>query len=183
MVFHTIIYPFFIFVNMYVFHKYLQKFQKKWHITGSYLLRRRQAARPTKNPSRAAPFVGFFSGTFWPAAMLRIALWAGQNIANGRNVVRELQFLNNFRLKRQNDSHFAGLVRQPTGLSNKSNTFKNALKLPREPVGRFPGSNPSGTNQKENLPFARAFSYVIKKASFKTAGRFRRRGRKISKRI
>jgi hypothetical protein len=26
------------------------------------------------------PFVGFFSGTFWPAAMLRIALWAGQNV-------------------------------------------------------------------------------------------------------
>jgi hypothetical protein len=24
-------------------------------------------------------FVRFFSATFWPAAMLRIALWAGQN--------------------------------------------------------------------------------------------------------
>jgi hypothetical protein len=35
------------------------------------------AARATKNPSRAAPFVGFFSATFWPAAMLRIALLGG----------------------------------------------------------------------------------------------------------
>jgi hypothetical protein len=34
----------------------------------------------TKKRSRATPFVRFFSATFWPAAMLRIALWAGQNV-------------------------------------------------------------------------------------------------------
>jgi hypothetical protein len=41
-----------------------------------------------KNPSRPAAFVGFFSATFWPAAMLRIALWAGQNVIYSRNVIR-----------------------------------------------------------------------------------------------
>jgi hypothetical protein len=46
------------------------------------------AARAPKNRSRAAPFVRFFSATFWPAAMLCIALWAGQNVENSRNVMR-----------------------------------------------------------------------------------------------
>jgi hypothetical protein len=45
------------------------------------------AARATKNRSRATPFVRFFSATFWPAAMLRIALWAGQNVIYSRNVM------------------------------------------------------------------------------------------------
>jgi hypothetical protein len=51
-------------------------------------MRTAEAVRTTKNPSRAAPFVGFFSATFWPAAMLRIALWAGQNVIYSRNVMR-----------------------------------------------------------------------------------------------
>ena len=36
----------------------------KRHITGLYMLRRLSAARATKKPSRALPFVGFFSATF-----------------------------------------------------------------------------------------------------------------------
>jgi hypothetical protein len=42
-------------------------------LTGLYM-RTAEAVRAPKNPSRAAPFAGFFSATFWPAAMLRIAL-------------------------------------------------------------------------------------------------------------
>jgi hypothetical protein len=48
--------------------------QGKLRITGLFTLRRLTAARATKNRSRATPFVRFFSATFWPAAMLRIAL-------------------------------------------------------------------------------------------------------------
>jgi hypothetical protein len=51
-------------------------------------MRTAEAVRATKNRSRATPFVRFFSATFWPAAMLRIALWAGQNVIYSRNVMR-----------------------------------------------------------------------------------------------
>jgi hypothetical protein len=43
-----------------------------------------------KNRSRATPFMRFFSATFWPAAMLRIALWAGQNVIYSRDVMRNI---------------------------------------------------------------------------------------------
>jgi hypothetical protein len=56
-------------------------------ITGLFTLRP-FGARATKNRSRPMAFVRFFSATFWPAAMLRIALWAGQNVVNSRNVMR-----------------------------------------------------------------------------------------------
>jgi hypothetical protein len=39
--------------------------QKLRHLTGRYMLRA-FGARATKKPSRAAPFVGFFSATFCP---------------------------------------------------------------------------------------------------------------------
>jgi hypothetical protein len=45
------------------------------------------AARAPKNRSRDTHFVRFFSATIWPAAMLRIDLWAGQNVVNSRNVM------------------------------------------------------------------------------------------------
>jgi hypothetical protein len=49
-------------------------------------MRTAEAVRAPKNPSRATPFVGFFSATFWPAANLRFALWAGQNVIYSRDV-------------------------------------------------------------------------------------------------
>jgi hypothetical protein len=55
---------------------YFNKSQKKLRITGLYM-RTAEAVRTTKNPSRAAPFVGFFSATFWPAANLTVCFIGG----------------------------------------------------------------------------------------------------------
>jgi hypothetical protein len=56
-------------------------------------MRTAEAVRAPKNPSRPTAFVGFFSATFWPAANLWFALWAGQNVIYSRNVMRHF-FLN-----------------------------------------------------------------------------------------
>jgi hypothetical protein len=61
-------------------------------ITGLFTHRRLRRLELRKTAVGLTALVRFFSATFWPAAMLRIALWAGQNVAephvrNSRNVV------------------------------------------------------------------------------------------------
>jgi hypothetical protein len=40
-------------------------------------MRTAEAVRAPKTPSRATPFMGFFSATFWPAAMLTHCFMGG----------------------------------------------------------------------------------------------------------
>jgi hypothetical protein len=50
--------------------------------------KRRSVLGYEKPQSALRAFVGFFSATFWPAATLRVASWAGQNVIYSRNVKR-----------------------------------------------------------------------------------------------